>query len=353
MVKTLRPFMVLAVGTGLALTPQGAQAQRTHVHDPVGDSSSGATDITRLRVAHAAHRIRATATIPRLKPGRLSGTELLIRPRGKKRVYAVTVLRDRRGRAVETSLSWRPLNDPVEPTGLPCQRVRTSLQGEHVVVSVAKTCLTKSRSNQPIRAKVRTIDGTTGLQDTYYDDQTRFTRILRRGATARSDEGPQGQVTASNGVVVRGLPTMFSAKRGVLSAGKVFPLTCVVTRSVVRPQHLRNGDVSNSWYRLPGSRSRWVSALYVRNVNGAPPYCGTGRAYRGRVLAKLLVRREAPTTRANSHGGLVRASTMKINCTLHGEEIEGNDLWYNLPQGLWVSARYVANTGPAPGYCTG
>lgn len=183
--RTPRTLVVLALGAGLALTPLTAHAQQGRVHDRAGDSSSRATDVTRLRVEHAPHRITATLTIPGLVPRRLSGTELLIRPGHRKKVYAVTVLRDRRGRVVGKSLSWRPLNDPVEPTILPCHGIRTSLRAGHTVVSVATSCLTRSAAHQPIRAKVRTVDGTTGLRRTYYDDQTRFTRSLSARAAER------------------------------------------------------------------------------------------------------------------------------------------------------------------------
>ncbi|QNN53655.1 hypothetical protein [Nocardioides mesophilus] len=342
---------ILALGAGIALTPQTAQARQARVHDRSGDSSSAATDITQVRVRHARHRISATVTIPRLKPGRLSGTELLIRPQGRKNVYAVTVLRDRRGRVVKTSLSWRPLNDPIEPTSLPCKGIGATLGAGHTEVSVAKACLTKSRPRQPIQAKVRVVDGTIGLQGAYFDDQTRFTPLLARGA-ARYGAAPAGQVTVNSGLVVRRLPTTFSARQGVLPRGTVFPVTCKLTGSVVRRGGDQNGDVNNLWYRLSSDRRQWVSALYVRNVNGIPPYCGTGENYRGRVTARMLAPREAPTTRANAHGGLARGTRVTIKCKLRAQRVAGNNLWYNLPQGLWVSARYVANIGPAPAYCT-
>ncbi|MGN6577941.1 MAG: hypothetical protein ACTHKG_19890 [Nocardioides sp.] len=335
------------LGAGLALAPQAAQAQRARVPDPSGDSSSPATDITLMKVRHTRHRIRAAVTLPHLVPGRLSGTELLIKPRGKKRVYAVTVLRDRQGDVAETSLSWRPLNDPVEPEPMPCRGIRTSLAGQRAVVLVAKSCLTKTGPNRPIRAKVRLMDGTVGLGSTYYNDQTHFTDLLRRAGTA-----PTGRVTAEHGLVVRGLPTMFSARHGKLAQGELYPLTCKVTGSVVFRDNDENADVSNEWYRLAGRPHAWVSALYMRNVNGAPPYCGNGQTYLGRVTAELVIPREAPTTRANSHGGLFRGTKVTINCKLRGRPVDGNDLWYNLPQGLWVPARYVSNIGAVPGFCT-
>jgi hypothetical protein len=146
---------------------------------------------------------------------------------------------------------------------------------------------------------------------------------------------------------------MFSRRKGVLADGSRHRLTCEVTGSVVRRHNDENGDVSNLWYRLPGSRPRWVSALYIRNTTSPPTYCGTGKTYRGRVTARLLISREAPTTRANAHGGLTRGSALRINCKLHGQDVRGNDLWYNLPHGLWVAARYVANSGPVPDLCAG
>ncbi len=166
------------VGFALALTPMTAIAQTARVQDRSGDASK-AVDVTRGRVQHGEHRIRAVVRIPHLKPGKLSGTELLIKTRGKKKVYAVVVLRNRRGKVVVTGLAWRPLNDPVEPMVLPCQRIKTALSAKRIRVSVSKSCLTKTGPNKKIKAKVRTINGTLDLQGAYFDDQTRFSRYLK------------------------------------------------------------------------------------------------------------------------------------------------------------------------------
>ncbi|MBZ5738770.1 hypothetical protein [Nocardioides mangrovi] len=180
MKATARALIALSLGTGLALAPVSAEAQQRGVSDRRGDSTSHAVDITELVVRRTAHRITANVTIPRMRAGRLSGTELLIKPSNRHKVYAVTILRDRRGRVVDKSLTWRPLNDPIEPHVLPCSRIATSLRAHRTVVSVAADCLTKTRPRVRMRAKVRTVDGTTGLQGAYYDDQTRFTPLLRR-----------------------------------------------------------------------------------------------------------------------------------------------------------------------------
>lgn len=160
--------------------------------------------------------------------------------------------------------------------------------------------------------------------------------------------GAEGKNTSRSELIIRALPTTFSAREGSLLPGEVFPIVCKVTGTVVR----RGDEVNNLWYRLPGSTRAWVSALYVRNVDEVPAYCGDGKRYDGRVTTATLVRREAPTTRANAHGALTRGASVRIICKLRGQAVDGNSLWYNLPQGLWVAARYVANVGSAPPYCT-
>lgn len=36
---------------------------------------------------------------------------------------------------------------------------------------------------------------------------------------------------------------------------------------------------------------------------------------------------------------------------MFGPTVAGNDLWYKLGTGRWVSARYVSNVGAAPRFC--
>ena len=111
--------------------------------------------------------------------------------------------------------------------------------------------------------------------------------------------------------------------------------------------------MNNVWYRLPGPPARARvgvgdvrapdrrRAAVLRNRPDLP----------GRVTTATLIPREAPTTRANPHGGLTRGTLVHINCSSAGRE-RSNSLWYNLPHGLWVSARYVSNVGAVPAYCT-
>ena len=347
--KSPRTLAVLGVGAALMLTPLSATAQTARVPDRTGDSVR-AVDISGVTGRHDQQRLSAAIRIPRLRPGHLSGTELLIGMRGQRKVYVVGVLRDRRGRVVERRLSWRPANDPVEPRLLSCRGIRTSLASRQTTVSVPRSCLRFTGAQERVRMRVRTVDGTTGLQGDYYNDQSPWTPFLRRGSTGTTSSGPQGRVSAKSGVVVRALPTDRSALQGVLPHGKVFPVTCEVSGSVVRGAQA--GAVSNRWYRLPGDQRAWVSSLYVDDVGQAPKYCGNGERSRGRVATALLIPREAPTTRANSHGGFERGKQVTINCQLRGERVDGNSLWYNLPLGLWVSARYVDHVGATPAFCT-
>ncbi len=347
---TPRAGAILALGAALALGPASAQAQQVRVPDPAGDSSSGATDLTRVRAQHAHDRIGATVLVPRLRPGRLSGTELLIRTKGFHKVYSVTILRDRQGRVREKTLGWRPLNDPVEPRRLPCNGIHTSLHERSTVVSIAKSCLSLTPVQRSVQVKVRTVDGTIGLQGAYWDDQSRYSRWLARGPRPVTD--PQARVTAADGLVERGLPTSASGQRGRLVQGEVVPVVCQVAGSVVYRNDDENAERSNVWYRVAAAHPTWVSALYVEDIGAAPLYCGTGRTHAAKVTTGTLVRREAPTSRAAAHGAATRGDTVRAICKLHAQDVRGDDLWYNLPQGLWVSARYVADVGSAPPFCT-
>lgn len=177
----MRATRVLAgavVGTLVALVPATALAESGRVTDASGDSSK-AVDVTRLSVHRTEARVTGVVRIPDLKLGKLSGTELLIKAKGAAKAYAVTVLRDRDGDVVVKNLTWRPVNDPVEPVALPCDGIRASHSAKRVVVSVPTECLRRTDPAKPLKAKVRTVNGTTPLEGAYYDDQTRFSAYLK------------------------------------------------------------------------------------------------------------------------------------------------------------------------------
>ncbi|MGI8456990.1 MAG: hypothetical protein ACR2LI_02590 [Propionibacteriaceae bacterium] len=170
-------------------------------------------------------------------------------------------------------------------------------------------------------------------------------------ASAQTAE-PHGRATANGGLIARSLPTPFSKNLGTVAKGKVFPITCQVDGSVIYKGDPDDGNVSNIWYRLPAA-NQWVSAAYVDLVGSTTvPTCGDDTTTTGRVTTAILVRREAPTTRANAHGAYTTGTRLSLVCKLDGQTVNGNKIWYLTTDDLWVSARYVANVGRAPAFCT-
>ena len=180
--RTRTTSTALLAAVALVLAPTASFAQRDAVPDKVGDAPA-AVDISQVKTGHRLGSIRVVAQIPDLDLSHLSGTEVLIKTPGIKKVYAVTVLRDRDGDVVSTSLSWRPKNDPVEPKVLPCDDLRTTAHAEKgkVMVMVAKSCLTRTSSDRAIKALVRVVDGTSDLAGSYWDDQAPFSPKLAPG----------------------------------------------------------------------------------------------------------------------------------------------------------------------------
>ncbi|MEU4888343.1 MULTISPECIES: SH3 domain-containing protein [Streptomyces] len=62
-----------------------------------------------------------------------------------------------------------------------------------------------------------------------------------------------------------------------------------------------------------------------------------------------VVKRAQPTTNSANLGSLAYHAQVGLNCKVHGQNVDGNDLWYLLRDGSgWVTARYVQNTGTVP-----
>ncbi|MER7171716.1 SH3 domain-containing protein [Streptomyces mesophilus] len=82
--------------------------------------------------------------------------------------------------------------------------------------------------------------------------------------------------------------------------------------------------------------------------NNPPP------SYTGRISARNgLILRDSPTrgsriVRTEPYGAIVH-----IFCKTRGENIQGNDRWYQLTDGTWAwgAAYYIDNIGPAPRWC--
>ena len=86
-------------------------------------------------------------------------------------------------------------------------------------------------------------------------------------------------------------------------------------------------------------------------VASPPAQAATTTTYMGKVTAAVLNVRFAPTSASAKVGSLSRGVTVKIQCKVFGPRVDGNDLWYKLATGRWVSARYVSNVGVAPRFC--
>ena len=62
-----------------------------------------------------------------------------------------------------------------------------------------------------------------------------------------------------------------------------------------------------------------------------------------------VVLRAAPTSASAELGTLAHNAQVGLDCKVHGQNVDGNDLWYRVRgQAAWVTARYVVNTGTVP-----
>ncbi|WAZ24108.1 SH3 domain-containing protein [Streptomyces cinnabarinus] len=77
------------------------------------------------------------------------------------------------------------------------------------------------------------------------------------------------------------------------------------------------------------------------------------RLYKGVVTADTLLLRSAPNRGSQVIRTAHRGQIVKIFCKTVGQNIQGNPLWYLLPDGTWAwgAARYINNIGPAPRWC--
>ena len=80
------------------------------------------------------------------------------------------------------------------------------------------------------------------------------------------------------------------------------------------------------------------------------PFVLPPQAVPGRVTASLLHIRAAPGTAAAIVGGYPKGTVIGILCQTAGTMVDGNNAWFKTDKGF-VSARYVASTGPAPAAC--
>lgn len=143
------------------------------------------------------------------------------------------------------------------------------------------------------------------------------------------------------------------------------------TNTRTRPQH-------RSESRLIGRRARALAAVAAATATGIIGVVGAGsQAFAAPAspaapaavpaespfplrhgivdVASGLTARSFPTFHSPAAGSYRDGARIDIDCKMHGPNVNGNNLWYGVPVSgpgeVWVSARYVANDGPAPDFC--
>lgn len=156
--------------------------------------------------------------------------------------------------------------------------------------------------------------------------------------------GYVGKVNSNVGLNARSLPTSAAPRAGNYGDDTRLRLVCKVSGVSIGGNDL--------WYMVRGNQPRWVSARYVDNIGPAPRFCGDGSPTSSRVTTDRLNRREAPTLLAATDGVLKRNARVSLVCWLPGlEEGPGDSMWFQLGNGSWVSADYLAPTRPRVGLC--
>jgi uncharacterized protein YraI len=154
----------------------------------------------------------------------------------------------------------------------------------------------------------------------------------------------KGETTAS--VNVRTFPTPAATKTGTLKKGTTVTIACKIQGPDV--------DGNRFWYRIQTGSNTWrySAARYIRNVGKVPHYCNLGPAD-GQVIAKPSVRlRTEPSLSADAAGSLNYGAKLNAICKVNGDDVDGNNRWYQLYDGRWVTARYVRNiNGIVPEFC--
>ncbi|MFI1093595.1 hypothetical protein [Streptomyces sp. NPDC020917] len=70
----------------------------------------------------------------------------------------------------------------------------------------------------------------------------------------------------------------------------------------------------------------------------------------GKVVSSVALRiRSRAATDSTAPGSYAPGAVVKLACKVHGQNVGGNDLWYNLyDRPGWLAARYVRNLGAVP-----
>lgn len=161
------------------------------------------------------------------------------------------------------------------------------------------------------------------------------------GLSAQAAGNTEGKATTT--LQMRYAPSTASNPRGLITKNRTFEIECKVRGT--------NVDGNTLWYLLPPGHTHWVSARYVTNVGRAPSWCSRLKSASG-VTTATVNRRQGPTHSDMIVGRIAVGTPVRIVCKVRSDNVDGNTLWYRISDESWVSARYVANRGAAPGYCS-
>ncbi|MBM7786963.1 SH3 domain-containing protein [Tenggerimyces flavus] len=153
----------------------------------------------------------------------------------------------------------------------------------------------------------------------------------------------KGEATAS--LNVRSFPTPAAELLSVLKKGTKVTIACKVEGPEV--------DGNRFWYRVQsGNTWRYAAARNIEDAGKSPHYCNLGPPD-GQVTAKPSVKlRTTPSLDGAAAGSLKYGAKLNAICKVSGDEVGGNDRWYQLYDGRWLTARYVKNlNGIVPEFC--
>lgn len=170
-----------------------------------------------------------------------------------------------------------------------------------------------------------------------------ITSFLATSTQAQAAYGA-GTVSATS-LNVRPAPTTHSTVERTLYRGAKLRLTCWVNG--------QKTSGSNKWYmyQTEGNPPFWVSASGLSDINPAIKECDTGKAAVFGHTTAVLTQRSGPSTKDAATRTWAKGTKHLIVCKINSEKVGGNDIWYYLANGGWVSAKYVTNTGGIPQWC--
>jgi len=100
----------------------------------------------------------------------------------------------------------------------------------------------------------------------------------------------------------------------------------------------------------PGSAKPGSTTATAAKPGSAKPGSTTAAYVKGKVVSSVTLRiRSRATTNSTALGSYAPGAVVKLACKVRGQNVGGNDLWYNLSDRPgWLAARYVQNLGAVP-----